>query len=142
MRDKNWEQSLYEHQHAMIQRLDTHRKKERSTPLSQDEVMAVEHTFQLLIASMLDLARYMLKHHYGTDDLTRDQVLEALLEHQDVTYEQGEQIRALIDLRQKILFDYLEENFEVLSAALQLRRYGLVEVLTKEWTARLDSTGD
>nr|WP_239090286.1 HepT-like ribonuclease domain-containing protein [Marinomonas ostreistagni] len=124
----------------MIQRLDAHRQKERSTPLSQDEIMAVEHTFQLLIASMLDLARYMLEHHYAIDISTRDKVLDALIEHQDVTYEQGQQIKALVDLRQKILFDYLEENFDVLSDALQLRRYGLVEVLTKEWLARLDST--
>ena len=140
MRDKAWEQSLYEHQHAMIKRLDVHRKKERNTPLTTDEVMAVEHTFQLLVASMLDLAIYLLRHHYEVDVESRDQVLEALLEHKDVTYEQGEQIRVLIELRQKILFDYLDENFEELSSALSLRRYGLVEILTKEWTARLDST--
>ena len=140
MRDKAWEQSLYEHQHAMIKRLDVHRKKERSAPLTTDEVMAVEHTFQLLVASMLDLAIYLLRHHYKVDVESRDQVLEALLEHKDVTYEQGEQIRVLIELRQKILFDYLDENFEELSSALSLRRYGLVEILTKEWTARLDST--
>lgn len=140
MRDKNWEQSLYEHQHAMIKRLDVHRQKERNAPLTQDDIMAVEHTFQLLIASMLDLARYVLKHHYDVEVSGRDHVLEALIEHKDVTFEQGEQIRALVDLRQKILFDYLEENFDVLSSALQLRRYGLVEVLTREWIARLDST--
>lgn len=138
MRDKSWEASLYKHQHAMIKRLDVHRQKERTTPLSEDEVMAVEHTFQLLVASMLDLARYVLKHHYDADIESRDGVLEALIAHKDVTYEQGEQIKVLIELRQKILYDYLEENFEALSSALALRRYGLVEVLTKEWTTRLD----
>lgn len=141
MRDKNWEISLYEHQHAMIKRLDVHRQKERSTPLTQDEIMAVEHTFQLLIASMLDLAIYVLKHRYDVTIERRDQVLESLLQHKDVTFEQGEQIKVLIELRQKILFDYLDQNFEELSSALSLRRYGLVEVLTKEWTARLDHDG-
>lgn len=138
MRDKNWENAIYEHQHAMIARLDVHRQKERTTALTQDEIMAVEHTFQLLIASMLDLAMYVLKQHYNVRIERREQVLEALLEHQDVTFEQGEQIKALITLRQKILFDYLDESFDELSSALSLRRYALVEVLTKEWTARLD----
>ena len=139
MRDKAWEQSLYEHQHAMIKRLDVHRQKERSTSLSQDEVMAVEHTFQLLVASMLDLAIYVLQHHYDVSIERRDQVLDALIKHQDVTFEQGEQIKVLVELRQKILFDYLDENFDELASALSLRRYGLVEILTKEWTARLDN---
>lgn len=137
MRDRNWETSLYEHQHAMIKRLDVHRLKERSDNLTQDEIMAVEHTFQLLIASMLDLARYVLKHHYNVTVNSRDEVLDSLIEHKDVTYEQGEQIRVLVELRQKILFDYLDENFSELSSALSLRRYALVEILTKEWTARL-----
>lgn len=140
MRDKNWEKQLYDHQHAMIKRLDTHRRKDKSEPLSQDEIMAVEHSFQLLVASMLDLARYMLEHHYKVDITQRKNVLDALLKHGDVTYEQGEQIRALVELRDKILFDYLEENFGLLSSALSLRRYSLVEVLTKEWTARLDNS--
>lgn len=139
MRDKIWEQSLYDHQHAMIQHLDIHRKRERSNSLTVDEVMAVEHAFQLLVASMLDFARYILEHHYNHEVSSREEVLDALLEHKDVTYEQGEQIKALVDLRSKILNDYLNENFELLSSALALRRYALVEVLTKEWTTRLDS---
>ncbi|MCO4784655.1 MAG: hypothetical protein KC467_01920 [Marinomonas atlantica] len=137
MRDRNWEASLYEHQHEMIKRLDVHRQKDRNDQLTQDEIMAVEHTFQLLVASMLDFARYVLKHHYDVSVERRDQVLDALIEHKDVTYEQGEQIRVLVELRQKILFDYLDENFIELSSALSLRRYALVEVLTKEWTSRL-----
>ncbi len=139
MRDKTWEQSLYDHQHIMIKHLDIHRQKERTEPLSTDERMAVEHAFQLLVASMLDFARYILEHHYNHKVNTREEVLEALIKHKDVTYEQGQQIEALIELRNKILNDYLNENFELLSSALALRRYALVEVLTKEWTNRLDS---
>lgn len=139
MRDKSWEKSLYEHQHEMIKRLDVHRQKDRTDHLTKDEIMAVEHTFQLLVASMLDFASYLLKHHYDVIIERREQVLDGLLEHKDVTHEQGEQIRVLVELRQRILFDYLNENFEELSKALSLRRYSLVEVLTQEWTKRLDS---
>ncbi|RDL42665.1 hypothetical protein DN730_18335 [Marinomonas piezotolerans] len=139
MRDKSWEKSLYEHQHEMIKRLDVHRQKDRTDHLTKDEIMAVEHTFQLLVASMLDFASYLLKHHYDVIIERREQVLDSLLEHKDVTHEQGEQIRVLVELRQRILFDYLNENFEELSKALSLRRYSLVEVLTQEWTKRLDS---
>ena len=137
MRDKQWEQALYDHQHAMIKRLDSHRKKDKAAGLTNDEIMAVEHAFQLLVASMLDLAKYVLQNHYQVNIEDRSEVLDSLLEHQEVTFEQGEQIRALVELRDKILYDYLEQNFETLSEALALRRYGLVEVLTKEWTARL-----
>lgn len=137
MRDKQWEQALYDHQHAMIKRLDSHRKKDKTDSLTSDEIMAVEHAFQLLVASMLDLAKYVLKNHYQVNIENRSEVLASLLEHKEVTFEQGEQIRALVELRDKILYDYLEQNFETLSEALALRRYGLVEVLTKEWTARL-----
>jgi hypothetical protein len=57
-----------------------------------------------------------------------------------VTYEQSAQIETLIQLREKILHDYLDENFALLNQAMDLRRYSLVEVLAKEWIARLDST--
>lgn len=137
MRNLEWEDSLYQHQHQMIKRLDTYRKLPTFDDLSADDKMVIEHSFQLLVASMLDLAKYVLKHHYKAKVQERNEVLEALLEHQDVTYEQGEQMRMLIEIRENILFDYLDENFNILKQAMELRRYSLVEVLTKEWTTRL-----
>ncbi|BDX02159.1 hypothetical protein MACH16_09070 [Marinomonas pontica] len=139
MRDSEWENSLYDHQHAMIKRLDTFRKRPAATEYSKDEIMVIEHSFQLLVASMLDLARYVLEHHYKTEVPSRKEVLNALVANKDVTYEQAEQIRALIILRDKILHDYLDENFGYLEEAMTLRRYGLVEILTKEWITRLSS---
>ena len=139
MRNLEWEDSLYQHQHQMIKRLDSYRKLPSLDDLSNDDKMVIEHSFQLLVASMLDLASYVLKHHYKTKVENRNAVLEALLEHQDVTFEQGEQMRKLIDIRENILFDYLDENFNILKQAMTLRRYSLVEVLTKEWTLRLKS---
>ncbi|TDO96422.1 HepT-like ribonuclease domain-containing protein [Marinomonas balearica] len=139
MRDIEWEKALYDHQHMMIKRLDAHRKKNKTEDLTSDERMAVEHSFQLLVASMLDLAKYVLKNHYNEDVETRDQVLDELIKHQDVTYEQGQQIASLIKIRDQILNDYLEQNFTGLNDALKIKRYALVEVLTKEWTARLES---
>lgn len=139
MRNLEWEDSLYQHQHQMIKRLDTYRKLPSLDNLTADDKMVIEHSFQLLVASMLDLANYVLKHHYKAKVQTRNQVLEALLEHQDVTFEQGEQMRKLIDIRENILFDYLDENFNILKQAMTLRRYSLVEVLTTEWTTRLKS---
>mgnify|MGYP000916802020 CR=1 FL=1 len=137
MRNLEWEDSLYQHQHQMIKRLDTYRKQPETKELSADDKMVIEHSFQLLVASMLDLAKYVLKHHYKTKTYERSEVLEALLEHNDVTFEQGEQMRKLIEIRENILFDYLDENFNILRQAMELRRYSLVEVLTKEWTTRL-----
>lgn len=139
MRNLDWEDSLYQHQHQMIKRLDTYRKQPATNELSNDDKMVIEHSFQLLVASMLDLAKYVLRHHYKTKINNRNDVLEALLEHQDVTFEQGEQMRKLIEIRENILFDYLDENFNILRQAMELRRYSLVEVLTKEWTTRLKS---
>ncbi len=140
MRNTEWETSLYEHQHAMIKRLDDFRKRAKTADYSKDDIMVIEHSFQLLVASMLDLARYVLQHHYNTDISSRKEVLDALIANKDVTYEQAEQIRTLIQLRDKVLHDYLEENFADLEEAMKLRRYSLVEVLTKEWTTRLSST--
>ncbi|KJZ11055.1 MAG: hypothetical protein ACPGUE_04610 [Marinomonas sp.] len=137
MRNLEWEDSLYQHQHQMIKRLDTYRKQPSSKELTSDDKMVIEHSFQLLVASMLDLAKYVLKHHYKTKVYERHEVLKALLEHNDVTFEQGEQMRILIEIRENILFDYLDENFNILRQAMELRRYSLVEVLTKEWTTRL-----
>lgn len=137
MRNTQWEESLYKHQHAMITRLDKFRKRDDNHPLSDDEKMAIEHAFQLLIASMMDLARYVLKHHYQTEVLAREDIVDALLAHRDVTFEQAEQIRFLINVREKILNDYLENNFDALREAMSLRRYSLVEALTKEWVAHL-----
>ena len=88
---------------------------------------------------MLDLAQYVLKHHYKAEISSRKEVLHALIKNKDVTYEQAEQIRSLIALRDKILNDYLEEHFADLQEAMTLRRYSLVEVLTKEWVARLSN---
>ena len=139
MRNLEWEDSLYQHQHQMIRRLDSYRKLPTLDELNADDKMVIEHSFQLLVASMLDLAKYVLKHHYKTKIADRNGVLEALIEHQDVTYEQGEQMRKLIEIRENILFDYLDENFNILKQAMELRRYSLVEVLTKEWTMRLKS---
>lgn len=139
MRNLEWEDSLYQHQHLMIKRLDTFRKQSPLIEFTPDDKMVIEHSFQLLVASMLDLANYVLKHHYKAKVENRNTVLEALLEHHDVTFEQGEQMRKLIDIRENILFDYLDENFNILRQAMELRRYSLVEVLTKEWTARLKS---
>ncbi|ETI58424.1 hypothetical protein [Marinomonas profundimaris] len=139
MRDVEWETSLYDHQHAMIKRLDTFRKRSASIQYTKDEIMVIEHSFQLLVASMLDLARYVLKHHYKTDISSRKEVLNALVLNKDVTYEQAEQIKFLVVLRDKILHDYLEESFVNLEEAMKLRRYSLVEVLTKEWITRLSS---
>jgi uncharacterized protein YutE (UPF0331/DUF86 family) len=139
MRDVEWETSLYEHQHAMIKRLDAFRKRSASVAYSKDEIMVIEHSFQLLVASMLDLARYVLKHHYKTDISSRKEVIHALILNKDVTYEQAEQIKFLVVLRDKILHDYLEESFVNLEEAMTLRRYSLVEVLTKEWITRLSS---
>ncbi|EAQ67494.1 hypothetical protein MED121_16244 [Marinomonas sp. MED121] len=137
MRNLEWEDSLYQHQHQMIKRLDNYRKQSSLNNLSNDDKMVIEHSFQLLVASMLDLARYVLKHHYKTKVDIRDDVLHSLLEHNDVTFEQGEQMRKLVEIRENILFDYLDENFNILKQAMELRRYSLVEVLTKEWTTRL-----
>jgi uncharacterized protein YutE (UPF0331/DUF86 family) len=139
MRDVEWETSLYEHQHAMIKRLDAFRKRPASVVYSKDEIMVIEHSFQLLVASMLDLAQYVLKHHYKTDISSRKEVLDALISNKDVTYEQAEQIKFLVVLRDKILHDYLEESFVNLEEAMTLRRYSLVEALTKEWITRLSS---
>ncbi|NLQ18174.1 hypothetical protein HGG82_11150 [Marinomonas sp. M1K-6] len=139
MRNLEWESSLYEHQHAMIKRLDAFRKGAKAVDYTKDDIMIIEHSFQLLVASMLDLARYVLKHHYDTDIRLRKDVLNALIAHKEVTYEQAEQIRTLILLRDNILQDYLEENFADLKEAMTLRRYSLVEVLTKEWTTRLSN---
>lgn len=139
MRNKEWEQSLYDHQHAMIVRLDKFRKRDQTIPLSNDEIMAIEHAFQLLVASMLDLASYVLKNHYQADVIPREKVLAALLSHQDITPQQATQIESLIQLRDRILHDYLDENFQELEEAMSLRRYSLVEVLTKGWIAQLDS---
>ncbi|MDE8602086.1 hypothetical protein M3I01_003975 [Marinomonas sp. RSW2] len=139
MRNVEWETSLYEHQHAMIKRLDAFRKRPASVAYSKDEIMVIEHSFQLLVTSMLDLARYVLKHHYKTDISSRKEVLHALILNKDVTYEQAEQIKFLVVLRDKILHDYLEKSFVNLEEAMTLRRYSLVEVLTKEWITRLSS---
>lgn len=139
MRDIEWENSLYEHQHTMIKRLDAFRKGAKVVEYSKDETMVIEHSFQLLVASMLDLARYVLKHHYKTEISSRKEVLNALIAHKEVTYEQAEQIRSLIVLRDRILHDYLDENFADLEEAMTLRRYSLVEVLTKEWITRLSN---
>jgi uncharacterized protein YutE (UPF0331/DUF86 family) len=124
----------------MIKRLDAFRKGAKTVEYSKDETMVIEHSFQLLVASMLDLARYVLKHHYKTEISSRNEVLNALIVNKDVTYEQAEQIRSLIVLRDQILHDYLEENFADLEEAMTLRRYSLVEVLTKEWITRLSSS--
>ncbi|MBJ7555692.1 HepT-like ribonuclease domain-containing protein [Marinomonas spartinae] len=139
MRDIEWEQSLYRHQHDMIVRLDKFRKRDKSLTLTKDESMAIEHAFQLLVASMLDLARYVLKHHYQVSISSRDEVFAQLVSHNDVTLQQAEQIRFLIELRDKILHDYLSENFDMLEDAMSLRRYSLVETLTQEWLAQLDN---
>ncbi|RBO85082.1 MULTISPECIES: HepT-like ribonuclease domain-containing protein [Marinomonas] len=137
MRDLNWENALYDHQHSMIKRLDSFRKQTKNGEYSRDEIMVIEHSFQLLVASMLDLAKYVLKHHYQAEVHARKDVLDALISHQDVTFEQAEQIKYLIQLRDTILHDYLEENFDDLAEAMTLKRYSLVEVLTKEWVSRL-----
>ncbi|PYF78672.1 hypothetical protein DFP75_11191 [Marinomonas alcarazii] len=139
MRDVEWETSLYNHQHEMIKRLDAYRKRSSGANYSKDETMVIEHSFQLLVAFMIDLARYVLEHHYETVVTSRKEVLNALIAHNDVTYEQAEQMRTLISLRDKILHDYLDENFKDLEEAMTLRRYGLVEILTKEWITRLSS---
>ena len=139
MRDLDWEKALLAHQHAMIQRLEKYRKQKNQDHPTKDEKMIIEHSFQLLVASMLDFAQYVLRHHYHVTVETRADVLAALLEHQDVTYEQGIQISALINLREKILYDYLDKNFHELTKAMNLRRFSLVEVLTKEWIAQLDN---
>ncbi|BFM51068.1 HepT-like ribonuclease domain-containing protein [Marinomonas sp. THO17] len=139
MRNPDWENALYDHQHSMIKRLDSFRKQANSKPYDSDEMMIIEHSFQLLVASMLDLARYVLKHHYQVEVSSREDVLEALVNNKDVTFEQAEQIKYLIKLRDIILHDYLEENFDQLAEAMTLRRYSLVEVLTKEWITRLSS---
>jgi uncharacterized protein YutE (UPF0331/DUF86 family) len=139
MRNTEWEKSLYEHQHAMIKRLDAFRKAAKTVAYSKDDIMIIEHSFQLLVASMLDLAQYVLKNHYKAEISSRKEVLHALIKNKDVTYEQAEQIRSLIALRDKILNDYLEEHFADLQEAMTLRRYSLVEVLTKEWVARLSN---
>ena len=123
----------------MIKRLDAFRKRPASVVYSKDEIMVIEHSFQLLVASMLDLAQYVLKHHYKTDISSRKEVLDALISNKDVTYEQAEQIKFLVVLRDKILHDYLEESFVNLEEAMTLRRYSLVEALTKEWITRLSS---
>ena len=140
MRNVEWETALYEHQHAMIKRLDAFRKRRSPVAYSKDETMIIEHSFQLLVASMLDLARYVLKHHYHTDISSRKEVLNALILNKDVTYEQAEQIKFLVVLRDKILHDYLEESFVNLEEAMTLRRYSLVEALTKEWITRLSNS--
>ncbi len=139
MRNTEWEMSLIEHQHSMIQRLDKFRKQKNKDTISRDERMVIEHSFQLLVASMLDLATYVLSNHYQTEVTSRKDVLNSLLEHQDITFEQGEQMKALIDLREKVLFDYLDENFTLLESAMDLRRYSLVEVLAKEWITQLSN---
>ncbi|MBJ7539642.1 hypothetical protein [Marinomonas transparens] len=139
MRNLQWEKSLYEHQHAMTKHLDKFRKRNKNIELSVDEIMVIQHSFQLLVASMLDLAQYVLKHHYQTETTSRKDVLKALIQHKDVTYEQAEQMKHLISLRDQILYDYLEEHFASLEEAMALRRYSLVEMLTKEWTNRLSS---
>ncbi|QUX94899.1 hypothetical protein C0J08_05505 [Marinomonas sp. CT5] len=139
MRNTEWENSLYEHQHSMIKRLDEFRKGAKAVNYSKDEIMIIEHSFQLLVASMLDLAKYVLKHHYKAEVSSRKDVLNALIGNKDVTYEQAEQMRFLIQLRDKVLHDYLEENFSQLEEAMTLRRYSLVEVLTKEWINRLSN---
>ncbi|MCZ2721738.1 hypothetical protein O1D97_08755 [Marinomonas sp. 15G1-11] len=140
MRNKEWEQALLEHQHAMIKRLDTFRKQKKKELINQDEKMVIEHSFQLLVASMLDLAKYILQNHYQIDVSSRKEVLNHLLENKDITFEQGEQMKVLIELREQILFDYLDENFSHLENAMDLRRYSLVEMLTKEWITQLSST--
>lgn len=140
MRNIEWEESLYKHQHAMIKRLDAFRKGTKEVEYSKDEIMIIEHSFQLLVASMLDLAKYVLNHHYQTKVSSRKEVLDALILNKDVTHEQATQINSLILLRDQVLHDYLEENFVDLKEAMTLRRYSLVEVLTKEWTTRLSST--
>lgn len=140
MRNKEWEQALLEHQHSMIKRLDTFRKQKKNQPISQDEKMVIEHSFQLLVASILDLAKYVLLNHYEIEVSSRKDVLHHLLERKDVTFEQGEQLKALIELREKILFDYLDENFTFLENAMDLRRYSLVEMLAKEWIAQLSNS--
>lgn len=142
MRNKEWELSLIEHQHSMIQRLDKFRKQKKKESISQDEKMVIEHSFQLLVASMLDLATYVLLNHYQTEVTSREDVLGLLLEHKDITFEQGEQMKALIHLREQILFDYLDENFSFLESAMDLRRYSLVEVLAKEWITQLSNVRD
>ncbi|WP_191602593.1 hypothetical protein [Marinomonas algicola] len=140
MRNTEWEQALLEHQHAMIKRLDAFRKQKNKQPISQDEKMVIEHSFQLLVASILDLAKYVLQNHYDIEVSSRKEVLSHLLERKDVTFEQGEQLKALIELREKILFDYLDENFTFLENAMDLRRYSLVEMLAKEWIAQLSNS--
>ncbi|MFT2112241.1 HepT-like ribonuclease domain-containing protein [Marinomonas sp. 2405UD68-3] len=142
MRNKEWELSLIEHQHSMIQRLDKFRKQKKKNTINQDEKMVIEHSFQLLVASMLDLAKYVLLNHYQTEATSRKDVLDLLLEHRDITFEQGEQMKALIHLREQILFDYLDENFSFLESAMDLRRYSLVEVLAKEWITQLSNVGE
>ena len=41
-------------------------------------------------------------------------------------------------LREKILHNYLDKNFDRLEESMSLRRYSLVEALTKGWLAQLD----
>lgn len=100
--------------------------------LSELEQQGVLHSLQVIIENAIGKARHLLKANHKTVPVSAYDVITAAIDSGLLPKDQRSEWAAVIDLRNRIVHDYLNVDFAVIEGLMKEKRYALVlDFLTK-----------
>ena len=94
--------------------------------LSRLEQSGVLHVLQVLIENAIGKAKHTLKHHKKTVPISAYDVFEMLGEHKVISVDERSQWSAIIGLRNKIVYDCMNIDPEIVLQLIKNKQHQLV----------------
>ena len=136
MRDHLYEKSLLRHQEKMCRILDEY-KAENST-LSDRDYLAIQRALQILIESMIGMARYIVHQKYHIAVHKSREALDELRSREELTEEVHGKLMKIIGFRNVLVHDYLEINNDVVIKIIDSGAYHLIVDTTIAMSSNLN----
>jgi uncharacterized protein YutE (UPF0331/DUF86 family) len=134
-RDKIYEAEIRSHIQKMATLLDDYREKKE---FSVQDFFAVERMLQILIESLIGLARYVLKIKHNWIAAKSQDAIDDLLRFNFIASEEHDLLHRIVGYRNVLVHDYLNVQPNVTKAIVEEGRYLQVAKSAEKLLSSLD----
>lgn len=137
MRDLMYEREILRHIEKMNRILDKY--SENVASWTETDELAIERALQVLIESVIGIARYCLSEKYGTSVSKSREAFDELRSRGDLDHTAYEKMMKIIGFRNVLVHDYLDVEIKVLHSIMEHKSYTFLIDYAKKVISELEN---
>lgn len=137
MRDLMYEREILRHIEKMNRILDKY--SENVASWTETDELAIERALQVLIESVIGIARYCLSGKYGTSVSKSREAFDELRSRGDLDHGSYEKMMKIIGFRNVLVHDYLDVEIKVLHSIMEHKSYTFLIDYAKKVISELEN---